>query len=267
MQRWLREHARRYVATHRRSAFIRRMAQYCRSYLGWYDNRDYSPETNGEYRVLQALAAAKPRQLFDVGANVGEWTRKAIAIHPQACVHAFEIVPATFALLEAGAGGLAGVRLNPFGLSDVEASVHVHTVEGRTDLASITGFTHSLAGPVVRGRTLTGDAYVREHHVESIDLLKIDVEGAEARVLRGFERTFASGRIAAVQFEYGLSTVVGGALLADLYRFLEGHGFVVGKIYPDYVEFRPFRAADEDCSGPNYLAVRKERADLIELLG
>jgi hypothetical protein len=39
----------------------------------------------------------------------------------------------------------------------------------------------------------------------------------------------------------------------------------VGKVYPTYVDFRSYRLTDEDFRGPNYLAVRRERNDLIGL--
>ena len=41
---------------------------------------------------------------------------------------------------------------------------------------------------------------------------------------------------------------------------------VVGKIFPSYVDFREYELKDEDFQGPNYLAVRAARADLIALL-
>jgi hypothetical protein len=56
-------------------------------------------------------------------------------------------------------------------------------------------------------------------------------------------------------------------LLRDAYQLLGGHGFALGKIYPTYVDFRDYDVArDEDLRGPNYLAVRRDRADLIDLL-
>jgi len=55
-------------------------------------------------------------------------------------------------------------------------------------------------------------------------------------------------------------------LLYDFYRFFEEHGYQVGKIYPDHVEFRGYSVRDEDFRGPNYLAIRRELQDLIAAL-
>ncbi len=63
-----------FIAAHRRNPLLGRLARACWSYLAAYSNFDYDPRTNGELRVLQALAALEPRCVFDVGANIGDWT-------------------------------------------------------------------------------------------------------------------------------------------------------------------------------------------------
>jgi len=40
----------------------------------------------------------------------------------------------------------------------------------------------------------------------------------------------------------------------------------LGKIYPNYVDFREYRFQDEDFLGPNYLAVHSSLESLIESL-
>ena len=54
--------------------------------------------------------------------------------------------------------------------------------------------------------------------------------------------------------------------IGRLHELLGSHGYAVGKIYPDYVEFRDYSLDDEDFVGPNYLAVRRERAGWIDRL-
>jgi hypothetical protein len=112
----------------------------------------------------------------------------------------------------------------------------------------------------------TGDSVAAKLGVSHIDVLKIDVEGMEERVLRGFGRMFDEGRIDVVQFEYGRVSILNHFLLADAYRFFEGHGFTVGKIFPRWVDFRNYDMNDEDFAGPNYLACRASRADYLDAL-
>jgi hypothetical protein len=81
--------------------------------------------------------------------------------------------------------------------------------------------------------------------------------------VRGFAGMFDAGAIDAVQFEYGTPNIESHFLLRDFHAFFGERGFTV-KIYPDHVEFRAYDPlTDEDFRGPNYLAVRSERADLL----
>ena len=51
--------------------------------------------------------------------------------------------------------------------------------------------------------TVKGDDFLSENHINKIDLLKIDTEGSEMEVLKGFEKSIDNKIIRAVQFEYG----------------------------------------------------------------
>jgi hypothetical protein len=56
-------------------------------------------------------------------------------------------------------------------------------------------------------------------------------------------------------------------LLADYYRFFEDRGFVLGKLFPRHVEFKHYDIGrDENFLGPNFVAVREARPDLVRLL-
>jgi hypothetical protein len=86
-------------------------------------------------------------------------------------------------------------------------------------------------------------------------------------VLRGFEETMGRDAIDIIQFEYGRVNIVTHFLLRDFYEYLEPRGYVIGKIYPGYVDFRPYSVDFEDFRGPNYLAVLKSKPAYIQPLG
>jgi hypothetical protein len=119
----------------------------------------------------------------------------------------------------------------------------------------------------VEGRTRRGDDYADQAGIRHIDFLKIDVEGMEDRVLRGFNAMFERNAIDLVQFEYGRVNILNHFLLHDAYEFFRARGFAVGKIYPSYVDFREYTLSDEDFLGPNYLACRLSRTDYLDALG
>jgi FkbM family methyltransferase len=249
--------SRRFLARHRRNPAVAYLARKARSFLRGYDNFDYDPHCNGERFLLQQIAAAGADTLFDVGANRGEWTLLARTCCPQAEIHAFEIVPRTCERLVRAAAPLAGVRINDFGLSDRDGMMPVAVTDDDTRATTVAGFLPEAS--VLPCRVRRGDDYAADCGIARIDLLKIDVEGGEFEVLRGFERMLQQGQIGAIQFEYGTALIYRRLYLRDFYELLDGFGFASGKLYPGHVVFQPYRVELEDFLGPNYVAVHKTR--------
>jgi len=238
----------------------------------FYLNGSGDMRFNGEMALVQRLSKLPLRTAFDVGANAGDWTLAIKQALPAVAVHAFEILPTTAQELAARVSHLQGVRLNRIGLSDVVGDVQVWFSPGNSVLTSVIE-DRTSENPVLAGtwksQTLpvtTGDAYVSEQCVERIDLLKIDAEGSEMKVLRGFESSFARSIIHIVQFEYAPLNKYIPLLLRDLYAFFTQRGFVVGKLFPNGVAFKPYEAEDENFLGLNYIACRSDRPDFIDCL-
>ncbi len=234
-------------------------------------------QTNGEEWLLQQVATLRGLQCaFDVGANIGDWSLKCRHFLPDVTIHAFEIAPPVFSELRQRVSHLENIILNPVGLSDQNGEIKIFYPETShyrtTAYQEHLGAAYALPGeqpaapqslqvPVIRG-----DDYVKQHKIQTIDLLKIDVEGMEERVLRGLEQTFSERRVRLVQFEYNTTNIVSKFLLRDAYNFFSNFGYQVGKLYPDYVDFRDYHYRHEDFCGPNMVVVRKEDAGLLKRL-
>lgn len=138
--------------------------------------------------------------VFDVGANVGYHTVLfSRLVGPSGEVHAFEPTGLTFGCLVRNTLG-AGMncRLNRMGASHESQPQEMRY--GAHGNACLNSFGEPFgAGAAATGAYLsekvwatTLDAYVRDYEVERIDLVKIDVEGWEERVLRGAVSTLLS---------------------------------------------------------------------------
>ncbi len=190
----------------------------------------------------------------------------AVAHLPEAAFHAFEVVPATFEHLRARRWPSSAI-LNPFGLGSDENEVTIRlwpendTLSTALDAPGLRS-DHFIA---VTGRIEAGASYCARQGIDQIDLLKLDVEGAEPQVLRGFASMLEDRRIAVIQFEYNHLNIYSGFLLKDYYDLLGPH-YMLGKLHRRGVDFRSYTTFDEDFRGPNYVAVHRERPDLIEML-
>jgi len=251
-----------------RTHFITKsLAKACRQYLKWYDNPGFKFHRNGEQWLVEQFRHEGVRTVLDVGANVGEWAKLASTILPDATIYAFEIVSATVDKLRRATQGYPTIRCFDVGLADHNGVLPIRYDPAVSDHATFTDYPWPGIKTTVEGRVITGDSFLDEHAIPSIDVLKIDVEGAEHLVLQGFQRAFADRRVRLAYFEYGRYNVMTKFLLRDFYEFFDRHGYVVGKLFTDFVDFREYSPDDEDFTGPHYVACRREEPLLPRLKG
>ncbi len=257
----------RRVARHRHARLTRLLYVFARDFCDTVDNRDFDLATNGECHLLEQLAPLAPEfeVIYDVGANRGEWSLAAHRYLPAAHIHAFELCAPIYRKLVDNIRSVPEIQPWPLGMGDCEADVEVWYSPNNDQLSAAHPLPH-VPTEKLEGKVVRGDAFAREHGHQRIDLLKIDVEGMEHLVLAGLEELLSAGRVGMIQFEYSGIAHDTHFLLKDFYRLLEGHGFVLGKLFPDGVHFKRYERRDDDLLWANYVAVRTDRQGWIEAL-
>lgn len=81
-------------------------------------------------------------------------------------------------------------------------------------------------------RVVTLDDVLGALDVYRVDLLKLDVEGAELAALRGADRALSEGVIRAVGFEFGSANIYSRTFFRDFWELLSPLGFRIARIVP-----------------------------------
>ena len=227
------------------------------------ENHDF--RTNGEVRLLRCLDLSVST-VFDVGAHKGEWALEASKRCPNATIYCFEISSKTRDELYQTVAHCDKIEVLNFGLLDCIGQECVKYYPDRDKVTSIYDFPFDEKSIHTQESVRTGDSVIEECGIDYIDLLKIDAEGSDFRILRGFENALNREMISVIQFEYGYACVLARKFLIDFYEYLEPKGYTIGKLHAKHVDFRPYRLMDENFFGPNFVAVHRSCQSLISRL-
>lgn len=177
--------------------------------------------------------------MFDVGAHVGQMTLMFSRSVGHGRVHAFEAGREAFRRLTnvCQEAGLRNVVLNHLALAEKEGQVRLN-VDDDDHLAWSTQAHRPLENYGINVQPVsteeitssTVDLYCDKNDVTKIDLLKIDVEGAEFQVLMGTSHMLESQLIACVAFEFGQTTFDMGNEPDQIEAYLNGMGYRVRNV-------------------------------------
>jgi len=183
-----------------------------------------------------AQRCPQPSLILDVGANEGQSAIKFRSAFPSARIISFEPVEETFDLLCRRTASL-GVECQRLAVGSRPGRATIHLTNS--------SFTSSLkepeAGELVATSEVevtTVDDFVASNRIDTIDLLKIDVEGFDLEVIAGGARTLAEGKVRFALVEVGFAH--GDArhpLFDDVRDALAQHQFDVYGIYDQTLEW------------------------------
>jgi len=130
----------------------------------------------GEYDNLELES---PLVIFDLGSHIGASILRLHAAYPQAHIYGFEPDPATFTRLARNVAQLRGITVLPWAIGDVDG--HSAFYPRRQSWVS-SGVPSESAAPITV-ESVTLDSSLERLGIRHVDLIKIDVEGAEASIL------------------------------------------------------------------------------------
>jgi len=178
-----------------------------------------------------------PEIIFDCGANIGFVTHRFLQLFPSATVHAFEPNPTVFSTLLQAYAGEERVKPHPLAISNQSrtAVFNQNDNSGTSSFFTPTAYNRRFYARTSRPLEVTVttiDEFSEQHQIERIDVLKLDLEGAEMDAIAGAERMLNEHRIDILYTEIAIVPLYKNqALLADLILAMRRHGYSLYNLY------------------------------------
>ncbi len=211
-----------------------------------------------EVNLVQLILGTSPQLAVDIGGNIGEYTAELRKKNPNCEIHTFEPSATNIEKLKARFIDDKKIKLIPYAVSNISGSATLFSNELGSGLASLTkrkldhfnidfNFTESI-------NTLRFEDYWTEQlNQQTIDIVKIDIEGHELTALDGFGKALQATTV--FQFEFGGCNIDSRTYFQDFWYFFKENDFEIYRITPIGLEqIKKYSESDEFFSTTNYIA-------------
>ncbi len=212
-----------------------------------------------EVQVALSLTHRDDPVVFDVGANVGAWSKAMLELAPQA--HLFLFEPAAECQQRIRLLDLPNSVLIPKAVGEREGRAILHSSAALDGTASLyerqDTYFRDREYKSIEVEVVTIDQVIKTHGIQFVDFMKMDIEGHELSALRGATASLKASKIGAVSFEFGSGNINSRTFFRDFWNLLTSNGFKVWRITPGG-HLLPVSDYYEDCEyfrgATNYVA-------------
>jgi FkbM family methyltransferase len=239
-----------------------------KQYLLWFKSTtNTSPmEVEKHEQTFYIDYLSEGMTVFDVGANIGElcllFSR---FVGNKGRVHAFEASSLMFNKLDTMCQLVKRpqIIINHLAVTDKEGLVKLHVYDdehsGWNSLADRPLEKYGIniqPTHIEEVEAITIDRYCEKNNILQIDLLKIDVEGAEYQVLLGAKEMFEKQKIRCCVFEFGQTTFDMGNKPQQIEDYFKHFGYQIRNVVKGDLIF-PGRYSDSDARFSIHVAIPK----------
>ncbi len=208
--------------------------------LSFFKNRiglnNFDIEKNGEKFIAQSLIRLMQNPIiFDVGTNVGDWSRLALEANKDSKMFLFDANPDICKLLDDQFGDSVAKITNSLLSNDHEE--HNFFISSSNSLSGASSMYehYYLEGKSrkVSVKSITIDTFCSENNIQKIDYLKADIEGAEVPMLQGATKMLEKQAINMIQLEYNQTWIRAHCCLKDIFDICEKYKYKLYRIMPN----------------------------------
>lgn len=224
-------------------------------------------ESTGEQILLEDIFQSNKKDfvVFDVGANVGNYSKQVFDIanreNKNVKIYCFEPSMSLKSEINAKLTG-QDFELFSCALGNKNGTVTMYTDSPGSDLASIYNleisyreFNDENKFDVEMKRL---DDIIEELSIDTIDLLKIDAEGADLNVLEGASKALSNLVINHIQFEFGPPNITSRIFFRDFWNLLQEEYRIYRIVLDGQYPIHCYSVALENFQTTNYVAKRKD---------
>lgn len=217
------------------------------------NENDCDMQNNGEYHLLNKLKN-KLKTVFDVGANVGEWTNYIYNLKTDCQIYSFEPSKKTYAELQNNTNNQIKIFNIGFGIKKENVIFYNYDSSTLNSIYKRDNVSKKITEEMVQIDTI--DNFCIKNNINEISFLKIDVEGNELSVIKGANQMISSGKIKYIQFEYGGTYIDAKILLKDIFEFFKNKPYSIYKILQnDLKKYSDWNQSLENFQYSNYIAI------------
>jgi FkbM family methyltransferase len=220
---------------------------------------------SGELVLLNLLIQyfkESDRVVFDVGANVGDYSKTlSDTLPPHVTIHVFEPSKKTFQLLLENTKHVKNIVANNFGLSDKDGTTMLYQNDNLSGLSSVYHRNLKHIGIDMNNSeeiyVTTIDRYCINANISKIDFLKLYIEGHELNALKGAQQMLKAGNIEFIQFEFGGCNIDSRTYFRDFFYMLEDQYRLFRIVKDGLVDIPAYKETCEIFTTSNYFAAKK----------
>lgn len=192
------------------------------------------------YLLENLLGKSSVNSIVDGGASIGDTSIKLSKLFPAAQVYAFEPYPPFIQSLKKKTMGSKQIKIEPFALDETEGKrmLSINESEGTNSfLQSEASKNHPYGdlmekkgGVMVTSKTL--DNWSVSNQLDSIDIIKLDLQGNELAALNGATQILEENKVKAILSEVSfISQYKHQPLAPEIMYMLNRHDFDLFNIY------------------------------------
>ena len=214
---------------------------------------------SNEIDACCSLLSAPPKLLIDVGGNHGLYTQEFLLRFPEGQAYIFEPSSTNLSILDSLFSGDDRVQVIGSALADSPGSMTLYSDKPGSAMASLTQRKLDHFG-IQMNKMETVDVCRFDKYWTTcraahtiIDLVKIDVEGHELSVLKGFGSLIHDVKV--FQFEFGGTCIDTRVFFQDYFYFFSSMNFSLYRITPSgLVPVKRYSENSETFTCTNYVA-------------